>query len=29
VTYAESLAIIIRLLGYDPVVEGTWPTSYL
>jgi len=29
VTYAESLAMIIRMLGYDPVVQGTWPTGYL
>jgi len=29
VTYAESLAIIVRLLGYDPSVKGAWPTNYL
>jgi len=29
VTYAEALAVIVRLLGYDPIVKGTWPTNYL
>jgi len=29
VTYAESLAIVVRLLGYEPAVKGAWPTNYL
>jgi len=29
VTYAEALAILIRALGYEPVISGTWPTNYL
>jgi len=29
VTYAEALAVIVRLLGYDPIVKGTWPMNYL
>ncbi len=29
VTYAESLAIIIRALGYQPLVVGPWPTNYI
>jgi len=29
VTYNEAMAIIVRLLGYDPMVKGTWPTNYL
>jgi len=29
VTYAESLAILVRALGYDPTVKGAWPTNYV
>jgi len=29
VTYAEALAIVVRLLGYEPAVKGAWPTNYL
>jgi hypothetical protein len=28
VTYVQSLAILVRVLGYDPMVKGTWPTNY-
>ncbi|MBX6378573.1 MAG: S-layer homology domain-containing protein, partial [Clostridia bacterium] len=29
VTFAESLAILVRALGYDSQVRGTWPENYL
>jgi len=29
VTYAESIAILVRVLGYEQAVKGTWPTNYL
>lgn len=29
VTYAEVLAMLVRVLGYDPSVKGTWPTNYI
>lgn len=29
VKYSESLAILVRLLGYQPVVTGSWPTNYI
>jgi len=29
VTYAQILTILVRLLGYEPVVTGTWPTGHL
>lgn len=29
VTYAESLAMLIRVLGYEPIISGTWPTNYI
>lgn len=29
VTHAEALTILVRVLGYDPVVKGTWPTNYI
>ncbi|MHB8171588.1 MAG: S-layer homology domain-containing protein [Thermincolia bacterium] len=29
VTYAEAFAMLVRVLGYDPVVKGTWPTNYI
>lgn len=31
VTYAQALTIIVRMLGYSPVVEGkgTWPANYI
>lgn len=29
VTYAEALAILVRALGYEPSVKGTWPTNYI
>ncbi len=29
VTYAESLAILVRAAGYEPVITGSWPTNYI
>jgi hypothetical protein len=29
VKYSEALAILVRVLGYEPIVKGTWPTNYL
>lgn len=29
VTQAQALAMAIRILGYDPVVTGSWPTNYM
>jgi len=29
VKYSEALAIVVRMLGYEPMVKGTWPTGYL
>ncbi|MGF7184788.1 hypothetical protein GGQ84_000873 [Desulfitispora alkaliphila] len=29
VTYAEALAMIVRVLGYEEATRGTWPTNYL
>lgn len=29
VTYAEAVAMLVRALGYEPAVTGTWPVGYL
>ncbi|MCL6581727.1 MAG: S-layer homology domain-containing protein, partial [Firmicutes bacterium] len=29
VSYVEALAMLVRVLGYDPAVRGSWPTNYL
>ncbi|MCF6093290.1 S-layer homology domain-containing protein [Microaerobacter geothermalis] len=29
VTYAQAMAIIVRLLGYEPAVTGVWPSNYV
>lgn len=29
VTYAESVAMIIRALGHEPAVKGEWPNNYI
>ncbi|MHB1167177.1 MAG: S-layer homology domain-containing protein, partial [Carboxydocellales bacterium] len=29
VTYAEAFAMLVRVLGYEPVVQGNWPTNYI
>lgn len=29
VTYAESVAMIIRALGHEPAVRGEWPNNYI
>lgn len=29
ITYVQALAVIIRILGYDGDVEGTWPNNYI
>lgn len=29
VTYAEALAMVLRALGYEPTLTGTWPVKYL
>ena len=28
-TYVQSLAIIVRMLGHEPMVKGAWPTNYI
>lgn len=29
VSYAEAAAILVRALGYEPMVKGEWPSNYL
>ncbi|GAW29453.1 hypothetical protein ULO1_20230 [Carboxydocella sp. ULO1] len=29
VTAAEAIAMMVRVLGYEPVLTGTWPTKYI
>ncbi|WP_139491122.1 S-layer homology domain-containing protein [Brevibacillus dissolubilis] len=29
VTYAEAVAMLVRALGYEPSVKGTWPNNYI
>jgi hypothetical protein len=29
VTYAEAVAMLVRALGYEPAVKGTWPNNYI
>lgn len=29
VTYAEAVTMVVRALGYEPVVTGPWPAGYL
>lgn len=29
VTYAEAFAMLVRVLGYEGVVTGNWPTNYI
>ena len=29
ITYAQALAVVIRILGYEKDVTGTWPNNYI
>ncbi|MCC5911822.1 MAG: S-layer homology domain-containing protein [Clostridiaceae bacterium] len=29
ITYAETLAVLIRILGYEDEIQGSWPNNYI